>query len=207
MARNIGPKCRLCRREGVKLFLKGERCFSPKCPIERKGAVPPGFHGVKARRKTSDYGLQLREKQKAKRTYEILERQFRKYFNLASKVKGATGEVLLTLLERRLDNVLYRLGFVPDRTTARQLISHGHVLINNRKNNIPSTLVEKENIISLSPKALKIDIVKKSLEDKAGNIPSWLEKKAAIGKVVDFPKRDQIETDINEQLIVEFYSR
>lgn len=207
MARNTEAKCRLCRREGLKLFLKGERCFSPKCPLDRKGAIPPGLHGTRAKRKLSDYGKQLREKQKAKRMYEILERQFKKYVSTASKVKGATGDVLLSLLERRLDNVLYRLGLVLDRTTARQLINHGHILLNNKKHNIPSTLVEKEDLITLSSKALNLPLVKRALEEKNPKVPSWLERKGPVGKVNSYPKREEIDSDINEQLIVEFYSR
>lgn len=207
MARLLGPKCRICRREGAKLFLKGERCMSPKCPLEKKGAVPPGLHGIKMRRKKSDYGKQLREKQKAKRSYEILERQFKKYFSMASKVKGATGEVLLSLLERRFDNVLYRMGLVGDRTSARQLINHGHVLLNGKKNNIPSTLLNKDDVIAINPKALSFVFGKKSEEEKNIQPPAWLERKGPAGKIISLPKRDEIDSDINEQLIVEFYSR
>lgn len=207
MARNTVPKCRLCRREGVKLFLKGTRCFTPKCPIEKRGGVPPGFHGVKSRRKLSDFGIQMRAKQKAKRTYGVLERQFRRYFDNATKVPGATGAVLLRLLETRLDNVLYRLGFTNNRAAARQLISHGHVLLNNKKHNIPSTNLKVNDIITLDTKALSLDFIKKQLEEKERVIPGWLDKKAAVGKVVKLPARDDIDTDINEQLIVEYYSR
>lgn len=206
MARNTTPKCRLCRREGIKLFLKGTRCFT-KCPIDKKGAVPPGFHGTKARRKVSDYGLQLREKQKAKRIYGVLERQFRKYFDQAKKVKGATGEGLLKILETRFDNVVFRLGFTPNRTMARQLISHGHVLLNNKKHNIPSTLINIDDIVSLDSKALNNDLIKKKLEEKDRSIPGWIERKAVVGKVVKLPSREDIDIDINEQLIVEYYSR
>lgn len=207
MARSTGPKCRLCRREGVKLFLKGERCFSPQCPIDKKGAVPPGFHGVKSKRRLSDYGLQLRAKQKAKRTYGVLEKQFRKYFKMATKVKGATGEALLKLLETRFDNVVYRLGFAPNRAQARQLISHGHLVINNKKNNIPSTILKISDLISFNVKGLALSIVKKQFENKEYVLPSWLERKAAVGKVVKLPEKDDIDTNINEQLIVEYYSR
>lgn len=199
-------KCRLCRREGIKMFLKGSRCFSAKCPLDRRGAVIPGFHGVKAKRKLSDFGLQLREKQKAKRVYEIMERQFHRYFDMATKVKEATGEALLKILESRMDNIVYRLGFIGDRTSARQLISHGHILLNGKKNNIPSTLLKIGDIIGLNTKGLNMISVKKSLADKTVP-PSWLEKKGALGKVVSLPKREDIDIDINEQLIVEFYSR
>lgn len=207
MGRLINAKCRLCRREGEKLFLKGARCFTPKCPIEKKGAVPPGLHGVKSRRKPSDYGIQLRGKQKAKRIYEIMEKQFKKYFTMAAKYPGATGEILLQLLERRLDNVVYRLGLAPDRTTARQIVSHGHAILNGRKNNIPSTLVKINDLISIDNKAQNIDIVKKLIEDKTFKTPSWLERKAVVGKVIALPKKEDIDSNINEQLIVEFYSR
>jgi len=206
MARYLDAKCRLCRREGTKLFLKGERCYSPKCPVERKGALPPGQHGQKGRRKISAYGLQLREKQKAKRIYGVLERQFRRYFGIALKKRGATGETLLVLLETRLDNILYRLGFVFSRSIARQVISHNHVLVNGKKINISSANLKPNDTISLSTKALEMPVVKKSLEAKIK--PSvWLEKKAAVGKVIRLPKREEIDTDINEQLIVEYYSR
>lgn len=206
MAKYLGPKCRLCRREGIKLFLRGERCFSPKCPIERKGALPPGQHGQKGRKKLSGYGLQLREKQKTKRIYGVLERQFKRYFDLALKKKGSTGEILLALLETRLDNVLYRLGFVPGRATAKQLISHGHVFVDGKKVDISSYSLKPGQVISLSPKALEMEIVKKSLAEKT-KPPSWLEKKGAVGKVIRMPKREEIDTDVNEQLIVEYYSR
>lgn len=207
MARYIDPKCRLCRREGIKLFLKGARCYSPKCPIDRRGAVVPGFHGTRSKRKMSDYGIQLREKQKAKRTYGVLERQFAKYYREAERVPGATGEQLLSILETRLDNIIYRLGLTPSRSIARQLVSHGHILLNNKKNNFPSTIVKMNDVISLDNKAMKNDLVKKCLEEKNPNIPDWLERKAAVGRIKSIPKREDIDTDINEQLIVEFYSR
>jgi len=207
MAKYIDAKCRLCRREGVKLFLKGSRCFTPKCPIERRGSVPPGFHGTKAKRKLSGFGIQLREKQKAKRTYGVLERQFQKYYSIAAKKPGATGEVLLKLLETRLDNVVYRLSLTPSRSIARQLVSHGHVLINNKRNTIASTSVKINDLISFDSKALKNITVKKILEEKNPSVPVWLERKAAVGKVIKLPNREDIDTDINEQLIVEYYSR
>lgn len=207
MAKYIDAKCRLCRREGVKLFLKGERCYSPKCPIERKGAVPPGQHGQKRRRRLSDYGRQLREKQKTKRFYGVLEQQFENYFKKAAKVKEATGGMLLQLLESRLDNVIFRLGFVPSRSVARQLISHGHVLVDGKKVNISSYQVKPGQIVTLAPKGLEIEQVKKSLAEKERKIPIWLERKAAVGKVARLPKREEIDVDIDEHLIVEFYSR
>jgi small subunit ribosomal protein S4 len=209
MARLAGPKCRLCRREGVKLFLKGSRCMSAKCPLDKKGAVPPGQHGLKRkRRRPSEYSYQLREKQKAKRFYGVLERQFKNYFQKASKIKKSTrGETLLQMLESRLDNVVYRLGFTPSRSIARQLVRHGHVLVNNKKVDIPSCQLKPEQIISLSSQGLKINHVAKSLKEKDQKIPGWLSKKAAVGKMIRLPKREEIETDIDENLIVEFYSR
>jgi len=207
MARYLDSKCRLCRREGTKLFLKGERCFSPKCPLEKKGAVAPGQHGLKMRRRLSEYGVQLREKQKAKRTYGVLERQFRRYFKKAFKKRGVTGEALLQLLESRLDNVVYRLGFVPSRSVARQLVRHGHILVDGKKVDIPSYQVKPGQVINLNPKAMKIEVVKKSLAEKKKEIPSWLQKKAAVGKIIRLPTREEIGADIAEQLIVEYYSR
>jgi len=207
MARYPDSKCRLCRREGTKLFLKGERCFSPKCPLEKKGAVAPGQHGLKMRRRLSEYGVQLREKQKAKRTYGVLERQFRRYFKKAFKKRGVTGEALLQLLESRLDNVVYRLGFVPSRSVARQLVRHGHILVDGKKVDIPSYQVKPGQVINLNPKAMKIEVVKKSLAEKKKEIPSWLQKKAAVGKIIRLPTREEIGADIAEQLIVEYYSR
>jgi len=207
MARYLDSKCRLCRREGTKLFLKGERCFSPKCPLEKKGAVAPGQHGLKMRRRLSEYGVQLREKQKAKRTYGVLERQFRRYFKKAFKKRGVTGEALLQLLELRLDNVVYRLGLVPSRSVARQLVHHGHILVDGKKVDIPSYQVKPGQVINLNPKAMKIEVVKKSLAEKKKEIPSWLQKRAAVGKIIRLPTREEIGADIAEQLIVEYYSR
>lgn len=207
MARRLDSKCRLCRREGVKLFLKGERCLTPKCPLEKKGAVAPGQHGLKMRRRLSEYGVQLREKQKAKRTYGVLERQFRRYFKKAFKKRGVTGEALLQLLESRLDNVVYRLGFVPSRSVARQLVHHGHILVDGKKVDIPSYQVKPGQVINLNPKVMKMEVVKKSLAEKKKEIPSWLQKKAAVGKIIRLPTREEIGADIAEQLIVEYYSR
>ncbi len=207
MARYLGPKCRLCRREKTKLFLKGDRCYSPTCPLDRKGAVPPGQHGLKtSRARISDYGRQLREKQKAKRIYGVLEKQFRNYFQKVARSKGNSGERLLQMLESRLDNIVYRLKFVPSRSLARQLVSHKHVLVDGKKVNIASYQVKPGQTMSLDGKALKIDEVKKALADK-GKLPAWLRKKAAVGQMVRLPERKEIEGDIEEQLIVEYYSR
>lgn len=207
MARYTEAKCRLCRREGMKLFLKGERCFSAKCPLERRGAVPPGQHGQRRGRRLSDYGQRLREKQKAKRSYGILEKQFRRYFGRAIKVKGATGTALLQLLESRLDNLVYRLGFAPSRSVARQLVSHGHISVNGKKVDIASYQVKPGQAISLNPKGMGLEIVKKSLADKKKETPQWLEKKAAVGRMIRLPEREELGSDINEQLIVEYYSK
>jgi len=207
MARLVDVKCRRCRREGVKLFLKGERCYSAKCPIDKKGAVPPGEHGAKRRRRPSDYGLQLREKQKVKRLYGVLERQFRRYFNQARKVKAMTGEVLLQLLETRLDNVTYRLGLAASRSISRQLVSHGFIQVNGKKVNIPSYQARPGDVISLVPAGLNLSRVKESLADKDRKVSSWLQRKAVIGKILRLPKREEIEADIDENLIVEYYSR
>lgn len=207
MARHLNAKCRMCRREGVKLFLKGERCFSPKCPIEKKGAQPPGQHGPKRKRKISDFGAQLREKQKVKRMYQVLERQFRRYFEKVAKKREGVGERLLQTLETRLDNVIYRLGFVPSRSMARQLVSHGHVFVDGKKVDIPSFLVKPGQVISISSRALAFPFVQKSLAEEDRPVPGWLEKKAAAGKVIRLPQREEIESGINENLIVEFYSR
>jgi len=209
MARYLGAKCRLCRAAGKKLFLKGERCYSPKCPIERKGAVPPGEHGQKKRggKRLSQYGEQLAEKQKVKRIYGVLEDQFRRYFQKALEAKEVTGKILLQFLERRLDNVVYRLGFAPSRSVARQLVRHGYILVDNKKVDIPSYQLEIGQVVSLAPKALKMEIISKSLGGKERKIPEWLQRRAAVGKIKRFPEREEIDTDINENLIVEFYSR
>lgn len=207
MARYKDAKCRLCRREGVKLFLKGERCFSPKCPIEKKGAVPPGQHGSKRRRRLSGYGQQLREKQKTKRLYGVLEKPFRNYFSRAVKKGEATGEILLQLLESRLDNLVYRLGLTPSRSVARQLVSHGHVLVDGKKVNIPSYQVKPGQVVSLSAKGLKLEPVKASLANKSAKVPDWLQRKAGIGKMKRLPERSEMPSEIDENLIVEFYSR
>ncbi len=211
LARYNGPVCKLCRREGEKLFLKGERCFSPKCAFERR-SYAPGMHGRQAqyRRKESDYSLQLRAKQKARRIYGVYERQFRRYFREAQRQKGLTGVNLLILLESRLDNVVYRLGFASSRAQARQLVRHGHFDVNGRKTNIPSYLVKPGDIIAVrefSRGNMYFKEVSQILDDD--RIPAWLslDPTNLTGKVVDLPSRDDIDVSLNEQLIVEYYSR
>ena len=199
MARYTGPKNRLSRREGVDLFGKGTKL--------RRSTVPPGQHGPKGTRRVSDYGAQLREKQKARHLYGVLERQFKKYFKKALKFKGNTGEALFVQLERRLDNVVYRLSLAPTRAAARQLVSHRHVHIDNKKINIPSYQVNVNEVVSLSARALEIPTIKKMLQDKNPVVPAWLERQGAMGKIRQIPTRDQVQTDIDESLIVEYYSR
>lgn len=200
MARYTGPKRRLSRREGLPLFAKDIKA------LERKGALPPGQHGARMRRRVSEYGLQLREKQKAKRFYGILERQFKGYVQKAGKVKGSTGLTLLELLETRLDNTVYRLGFAASRAGARQLVSHGHITVDGKKVTIPSYKVKISQTIALSDKLRDNTQVKKSLEE-IQTLPEWLDRKATVGKVLRIPKREEMEQSINEQLIVEYYSR
>ena len=208
MARYVGPKFKIDRREGVNLFLKGKRSSSGKHPIDKKGAVPPGQHGQRAlRKKSSDFGLQLREKQKVKRMYGVLERQFRRYFKEASKEKGNTGYALLKTLETRLDNVVYQLGFAPSRAAARQLVTHSHILVDEGKVNIPSFNVKTGNIITLSTKAQKFSSVSDSIGLRGGSSPSWLKRQGLVGKVIGMPKAEDVEAIANEQLIVEYYSR
>ena len=208
MARYTGPSCRLCRREGMELFLKGERCYTDKCAIKRR-AYPPGQHG-QGRIKVSDYGVQLREKQKVRRIYGILENQFRGYFESADRLKGVTGENLLFLLERRLDNVAYRLGFATSRDEARQLVRHGHFTLNGRKVNIPSIQVKAGDVVQLREKSRKVAAINESLEAVVRRgIPQWLEldKDAFKGTVKQLPVREDITMPIQEQLIVELYSK
>ena len=208
MARYTDAVCRLCRREGQKLFLKGDRCYTDKCAADRR-PYPPGQHG-QGRTKTSEYGLQLREKQKAKRYYGVLERQFRGYFDMASKRKGKTGENLLSILETRLDNTIYRLGFAMSRAEARQLVLHGHFLVNGRKVNIPSFLVKPGMIISLKEKSRSLDKLKMVIDANLSRVPpKWLEydTNALIAKVSTTPTREDIDFPIEEQLIVELYSK
>jgi len=208
MARYTGSKCKLCRREGMKLFLKGERCMTDKCSIDR-GRTKPGEPAKKFRRKLSGYAVQLREKQKVKRIYGVLEGQFKKYYETASRKKGVTGEILLQLLERRLDNVLYRLNFAPSRAAARQLISHGHIMVNNRKVDIPSYIVRENEEISIEEKSKSLDVVTSALERGKGIVSEWLEVDMPKLKAVvkQLPARADISYDINEQLIIELYSK
>lgn len=200
MSRYTGPKRRLSRREGVALFPKDVKA------LERKGAIPPGVRGTKVRPRVSEYGSQLREKQKAKRLYGLSEKQFSNTFAEAAKKKGATGVTLLELLETRLDNVVYRLGFANSRPAARQLVSHGHMLVDGKKVNIPSFRVKPNSVVAISEKFVDNTQVKKSLVENK-SVPEWLERKAAVGKVLRMPQREEMEKVINEQLIVEFYSR
>jgi small subunit ribosomal protein S4 len=210
LARYREAKCRLCRREGMKLFLKGDRCFRDTCAVEKRN-WPPGQHGHDHRPKTVGYGIQLREKQKVKRIYRVLEKQFGNYFNEAEKKKGITGETLLMTLERRLDNVICRLGFAASRDQARQLVTHGHVLVNDKRVNIPSALVKARDVISLRERTKKNQQVLDSVGTVSGRggIPAWLELDAEglKGTVVALPKRDDIQMPIDEQLIVELYSK
>ncbi len=199
-------KCRLCRREGEKLFLKGTRCHSPKCPIDQKGAVAPGDHGLSSGRRLSEYGQQLREKQKAKRIFGIGEKQLKKYLNTAEEERGNTSEKLIQLLETRLDNALYRLGLVPSRATARQLIFHGHVLVNDQKVTIPSYQVKVDDEIRLGEKAQKMNKIKEWLK-REGKTAKWLKRKGFIGKVKRQPEREEMVSNVDESLIIEFYSR
>lgn len=208
MARYIGPSCRLCRRENMELFLKGDRCYTDKCALKRRN-YPPGQHG-QGRTKVSDYGLQLREKQKAKRLYGLMEKQFRGYFERADRMKGVTGANLLLLLERRLDNVVYRLGFANSRAEARQLVRHGHFTLNNRKATIPSMQIKAGDLITLKDKSRSIASFNDALESVVRRgIPQWLEldRDAFKGTVKLLPVREDITTPIQEQLIVELYSK
>ena len=207
MARYTEAVCRLCRRENQKLFLKGDRCYSAKCPVVKRGTAP-GQH-AKSRRKTSEYGLQLREKQKARRTYGLLEKQFRSYFTKATNMKGAAGENMLQLLERRLDNVVYRLGFGDSRAQARQIVNHGHITVNGKKVNIPSFIVKAGDVIAINETSTSIEKFKAMREGTSKTIPAWLElnSQELSGKVVELPKREDLDLSIEEHLIVELYSR
>jgi small subunit ribosomal protein S4 len=208
VARHTGAVCRLCRREGLKLFLKGDRCFKEKCAFERRGYAP-GQHG-RRRTKVQNYGIQLREKQKVKRMYGVLERQFRSYFLRAARTKGITGTTLLQTLERRLDNIVYRLGFASSRSMARQLVAHGHIQVDGRKMTIPSAMVKPGNIIALREKSRKNEQVKICLDTAKGRgVPAWLELEADQfqGTVRQLPVREEILMPIQEQLIVELYSK
>ena len=208
MARYTGSVCRLCRREGVKLFLKGDRCYSSMCAIGKR-PTPPGEHGQARQRKQSEYGLQLREKQKAKRIYGVLETQFRRYFEQAERQKGVTGDNLLVLLERRLDNVVYRLGFGKSRAQARQLVRHGHVRVNGKKVDIPSYLVDVNDVITIREKSAEAEHFKAMREGTGRTLPKWMTLDAENLKatIIAMPQREDIDLTIQEQLIVELYSR
>ena len=209
MGRYIGPSCRLCRREGMKLFLKGTKCYTPKCPIEKR-AFPPGQHG-QSRIKLSDYGIQLREKQKIKRMYGMLERQFRRYFNIAQKAKGVTGQQLLEMLERRLDNVLYRMGFATSRREGREMVRHRAVTVNARLVDIPSYPVKAGDVVQVAANRNgQAARMKENLErTKDRPAAAWIqvEAKELKGVIVRAPQKDDISTPIQEQLIVELYSK
>lgn len=209
MARYTDAVCRLCRRQGEKLFLKGTRCNTPKCAIAKR-SFPPGQHGASSRRKLSNYGLQLQEKQKVKRIYGVLEKQFRRYFQIASKSKGVTGKVLLQLLERRLDNTVFRLGVGISRAQARQIVRHNFVYVNSKRVNIPSYFIEQNDIIEVKAKEKAKNKINDNLElVKDRTVPGWLEfnPKELKAKVVRLPEKQDIAGDIQEQLIVELYSK
>lgn len=210
MARYIEAVCRQCRREGAKLYLKGDRCYSDKCAFSRRGYAP-GQHGQQqARKKVSEYGTQLREKQKARKIYGILERQFRNYFSKAERQKGITGENLLIMLERRLDNVVYRLGFADSRTQARQLVRHGHFLVGGRQVDVPSFLVKAGSVVAVKEGSKESPIFKEIAEALSHKtVPAWLEMSANdfTGKVVRYPTREEIDVPVQEHFIVELYSR
>ena len=209
MARYTGPVCRLCRREGMKLFLKGERCYTDKCAIEKRNFIP-GQHGKARRSKMAGYGVQLREKQKVKRIYGVLEDQFRRYFAQAERTRGITGETLLQLLERRLDNVAYRAGFATSRSAARQLVRHGHFVVNGRKVDIPSYSVKPGDVVTVRESSRKNAAVLHAVEEVKGRgVPEWLlsDAEELSAKVGSVPTREQINLPVQEQLIVELYSK
>ena len=211
MARTTDPVCKLCRREGIKLFLKGSRCDSPKCAIDRRN-VAPGMHGYR-RGKPSEYGIRLREKQKLKRFYGLLERQFRRYFEIASRAPENTGEQLLTTMERRLDNVIHRLGFAPSRAAARQLVAHGHVTVNGKACDIPSVLLRAGDTVAVKPRPRPLQLVRLHLQENPPQPPDFLERVSVdppAGRVNRLPTRSDVDPrigDIREQLIIEFCSR
>jgi len=209
MARYRGPVCRLCRREGEKLFLKGDRCSTAKCAIERR-AYPPGEHGRDRRLRITAYGLQLREKQKARRIYGILERQFRNYFKEAARMPGVTGENLLQILEVRMDNLVYRLGFAPSRPSSRQLVLHGHFCVNGQKVSVPSYRVRPGDVISVREASKNIPLIQDSVENRGGrDLPDWLEANVKVmkGRLLRLPVRETIPITIQENMIVELYSK
>ena len=206
MARYTGPDCKLCRREKTKLFLKGSKCESPKCPVEKR-PYPPGEHG-RGRIKESEYLLQLREKQKARRFYGLLEKQFRTYYSKAAKGSGITGETLLRMLETRLDNVVYRLGFAASRAQARQLVRHGHFQVNGRRVNIPSYQVKPDDIVSMAPGSSAEQVIRDAT-DLTASVAPWLQADhdGLTGKILKLPEREEIDTPVQESLIVELYSK
>jgi small subunit ribosomal protein S4 len=208
MARYTGPVCRLCRREGMKLFLKGERCYTEKCGIEKRN-MPPGQHGRRRASKLQGYGVQLREKQKVKRTYGVLEDQFRRYFEMADRTRGITVVTLLQLLERRLDNAVYRMGFSTSRAQARQLVRHGHFLVNGKKVDIPSYSLKAGDVVSVRQTSRENAAILHAVgEVKGRGIPEWIALEGELGaKVVSMPTREQINLPVQEQLIVELYSK
>jgi small subunit ribosomal protein S4 len=209
MARYDGAVCKLCRREEQKLFLKGAKCHSPKCPVERK-SYPPGQHGTRRRFKQSEYGIQLREKQKVRRIYGILEKQFRNYFAKADRQKGITSEILLQLLERRLDNVIYRLGFAPSRPAARQMVLHRHFLVNEKAVNIPSYTLKAGDVIRVKDKSKKLESIHESMKKiREGRLMPWLDldKAGMKGTLMSIPSRADLPLEVNESLIVELYSK
>lgn len=209
MAKYTGPACRQCRRESVKMFLKGDRCYSDKCPIVRRAGALPGQHGT-GRKMMKEYGNQLREKQKAKRYYGVLEKQFRNYFSRAEATEGMTGENLLKLIERRLDNVVYRMGLAESRRDARQLVRHGHFRINDKKANIPSIIVSLGDVISVRERSRSMPKFKSLLENIDNKkSPKWLDmnKESLVAKVVALPEREDVDFEIQEHLIVELYSK
>jgi len=207
MGRYTDARCRQCRREGVRLYLKGARCFTPKCAIDRR-AYAPGMHG-QLRKKVSDYGLQLREKQKVRKIYAVNERQFGNYFAEAERLQGVTGEMLLQLLERRLDNVVYRMGFASSRSQARQLVGHGHFQVNGRKTTIPSYQVRAGDVVEVRAGSRNVAAIQDSVAGGGRRTPSWVavEPEALKGTVLSLPRRDEIDTEVAENLIIAYYSR
>jgi len=209
LANHMGSDCRICRRENVKLFLKGDRCYSDKCAFDRR-SYPPGEHGERRGRKISDYGVQLREKQKIKRIYGLSEKQFHLFFERADRQKGITGANLLVALERRLDNVVYRLGFANSRTQARQLVQHSHFLVNGKKVNIPSLLVRAGDVVEVRERSRKIQLIQDSLDAVVRRgVPQWLdlEKDNLKGVIKNLPVREDLTMPMQEQLVVELYSK
>ena len=205
MARYTGPVCRLCRRERMKLFLKGPKCDTMKCPIERR-PYPPGLHG-RGRIRESEYMLQLREKQKARRIYGVLEKQFRNLYAEAARQKGITGENLLRMLEQRLDNVVFRAGYASSRNQSRQWVRHGHVLVNGKRVTIPSFMVRKDDVVEMAPKSQDMIVLRHNLDTIDRQVPMWLDVTDGKTTVRDLPLRDQIDIPVREQLIVELYSK